>query len=149
MKIFLWIVVGIAVIALLASLVSGTRDADTAGMEAAQQPIATTTDVADAANLAQVRADAATDLVALRARAEAGESYEELADDYAAVRSRVTVAYQAAGASAADEWQDVQASFDSFEASARAGSSGILDSFASLIARFSADVRTETSAEAE
>lgn len=145
MKTALWIVIGLIVIALVAVLAF-----DMDGTETPQEPepapgtVATST---SAAELTQVRADAAADLTALQARAEAGEAYEDLADEYVAIRTRVATSYQNAGAEAADEWQDIEEGFDDFEASVRAGTSSVLNSFATLIARFSADVRTETPAE--
>jgi hypothetical protein len=144
MKTALWIVIGLIVIALVASLAFGMDGNEAAQENEAPQTVATSTTDTD---LAQVRADAAADLTTLRARAEAGEAYETIAGEYAAIRARVAAAYQNAGAEAAGEWQGIEAGFNEFEASARAGGSGVLDSFASLIARFSADVRTETPTE--
>lgn len=145
MKIFLWIALGLAVVALLATIAFNTQDTADNGM--APPPEAANTDLAPTINLAQVRADAAADLAALRARAEAGEAYDALAGDFATIRAHVTAAYQAAGTSTSAEWHDVQTDLDTFEASIRTGSSNVLDSFASLIARFSTDVRTETGTE--
>ena len=96
---------------------------------------------------AAARTEAAADLTALRVRVEAGETYAELEDEFAQVRARLTAAYENAEGAAAEEWQDIRVGFDEFEASARAGTSNFLDSVNALIARFSADVRTETEAE--
>ena len=144
MKTALWIIIGIIVVALIATLAFGLGNGVDQENDLAPETVETATTTAD---LAQVRADAAADLAALRVRAEAGETYEELAGDYAAVRARVAAAYQNAGAEAAEEWQEVEAGFDEFEAAARAGTSSLLDDFATLIARFSADVGTDSEGE--
>jgi hypothetical protein len=147
MKTLLWIIIGIIVIALLASLAFGLGDEEEMQMATTTPTAQVATSTMTVEDLARVRAEAVTELASLRARVAAGESYEALADDYAAVRARVTAAYASAGVAASDEWQDIQAGFNSFEASARAGGSAALDSFASLIASLSADVGTETPAE--
>ena len=96
---------------------------------------------------ASAQAEAGISLAALRARAEAGATYEDLSEDFAQVRARLATAYEGAEGAAAEEWADIEAGFDELEASARAGSSSFLDSIASLIARVSADVRVESGTE--
>ncbi|HYE23509.1 MAG TPA: hypothetical protein VEA92_03675 [Candidatus Paceibacterota bacterium] len=137
----IWVVIGIVVIALLAFFAL-QRPATTENM--VENAETSTEETADAA---AVRTEAAADLNALRVRAEAGETYEELQDEFAQVRARLAAAYENAEGATADEWQELEAGFDEFEASARAGTSNFLDSISSLMARFSADVRTDTEVE--
>jgi len=139
----IWALIGIIVIAVLAYFAFAGTDRTENMIENG----ATTTE--QAIDRASVRTEAAADLAALRVRAEAGETYADLEDEFAQVRANVAAAYENAEGEAAEEWQDLQAGFDEFEASARAGTSSFLDTISSLISRFSADVRTETEAEAQ
>ena len=109
------------------------------------EAVATSTDASF--DRASAQAEAGISLAALRARAEAGATYEDLSEDFAQVRARLATAYEGAEGAAAEEWADIEAGFDGLEASARAGSSSFLDSIASLIARLSADVRVESGTE--
>ena len=137
----IWALIGIIVIAVLAYVAfQGSTD-----MDENLENTATTT--VEAVDQASVRAEAAADLTALRVRAEAGETYDELQSEFADVRARLAAGYENAEGEAAEEWQELQADFDSFEAAARANTSDFLDALNDLIARFSADVRTETEAE--
>lgn len=137
----IWVVVGIVVIALLAFFALQRPEAT----ENAIENTATTT--VNAVDTAAVRTEAAADLAALRVRAEAGETYADLEDEFAQVRAKLAAGYENAEGAAKEEWQDLQVGFDEFEASARAGTANFLDTVNALIARFSADVRTETEAE--
>ncbi len=137
----IWAVIGIVVIAALAYFAFTGTDRT----ENAIENTATTT--AEAIDTAAVRAEAAADLTALRVRAEAGETYAELEDEFANVRADLARGYENAEGQAAEEWRELQADFDEFEASARAGTSNFLDAISNLIARFSADVRVETETE--
>lgn len=137
----IWVVIGIVVIALLAFFAL-SRPATT---ENALQNGAATSE--EAVDRAAIRTEAAADLTALRVRAEAGETYEDLRDDFAQVRARVAAAYENAEGATAEEWNEIRAEFDELETSARAGTSNFLDSLSHLIAHFSADVRTETAGE--
>lgn len=93
------------------------------------------------------RAEAQAELTVLQARAEAGETYENLEDEFAEVRADLARAYENAEGAAAEEWAQLNAGFDEFEASARAGTSNFLDAITNLLSRFSADVRVETESE--
>ena len=137
----IWIVLGLVVIAILVALaMNRPEDADSAIQETA-----TTTEQMVDRNA--VRATAAADLTALQARIEAGETYETLEDEFAEVRADLAAAYRNAEGRTAEEWDEISAEFDAFEASARSGTSNVLDALAQLIASFSADVRVETETE--
>lgn len=137
----IWVILGLLVLALLAYFAfGGARETE----QVAEQTATTTAQAFDGT---AVRAQAAADLTALKVRAEAGETYESLAADFAQVRARTAAAYENAEGAAAEEWAELDADFDSFEASARAGTGNFLDSVSALISRFSADVRVETAAE--
>lgn len=140
MKTVLWIVVGLIVIALIVLLVPNGNKDD-------QGAVDTPTEMETTVDRASVRANAAADLAVLEARANAGETYAELADEYAMIRARVAAAYEDAEGEAAQEWEKIEAAFDSFEASAQAGTSAFLAGFADLMARLSADVRADTETE--
>ena len=137
----IWIVLGLVVIAILVALAMN-RPEDVG--DAVEDTATTTGQMIDRS---AVRATAAADLAALEARIEAGETYEELEDEFAEVRADLAAAYENAEGRAAEEWEEVSAEFDAFEASARSGTSNVLDALARLIASFSADVRVETEAE--
>lgn len=149
----IWIAIGLLVLLVLAVLAFGNTDAERAAEEAATSTAVALDASADAAAAetarAAARAEASTEIAALQARAEAGETYEALSADFAQIRARLATAYEGAEGAAAEEYADLTAGLDEFEASARAGTSGFLDAFANLIARFSADVRVETEAEAQ
>ena len=139
----IWVIIGLVILLVLAYFAFGNKDAEL--MENTAEQTATTT--VEAMDNAALRTQAEADLAALRVRAEAGETYAELEDDFAQVRTRLAAAYANTEGEAAEEWADISAGFDSFEASARAGTSNFLDSISTLIARFSADVRVETETE--
>lgn len=135
----IWILLALVVLGLLAFFAFGGARIDTADTPAEE--------TAQAVDRSGARAAAEAELVTLRARAEAGETYADLEEDFAQVRARTAAAYENAEGAAAEEWADLSAGFDAFEASARAGTSDFLDSISDLISRFSADVRVETEAE--
>lgn len=135
----IWVVLGI--VAILILIFALNRPVT----EEAMENTATTT--AAVVDREAARAEAATDLAALRVRAEAGESYDDLSTEYAEVRADLAAAYDNAEGAAAEEWAEIRADFDAFEASAREGTGNLLEVFANLISRLSADVRVETSAE--
>ncbi len=139
----LWIVLGVIVLAVLVFFLFG-RDPVKESADAINDSATTT---AQAFDRSAVRAEAAAELTALRVRQEAGESYESLQASYADVRARLATSYENAEGAAKEEWAELDAEFDEFETSARAGTSTTLDVLARLIANLSADVRTETSAE--
>jgi len=140
----IWILLALIVLLVLAYFVfGGPRTADRTTISV--QETATTT--VQTINRAAARTQAQVDLTALRARAEAGETYASLESSFAQVRTRLAAAYQDTEGQAAQEWASLNADFDSFEASARAGTSNFLDSITNLIGRFSADVRVETAGE--
>jgi hypothetical protein len=137
----IWALIGVIVIAVLAYIAfQGTTNMDENLENAA-------TSTAEAVNQASVRAEAAAELTALRVRAEAGETYDELQSDFADVRARLAAGYENAEGEAAAEWRELRADFDSFEATARENTSDFLNALNDLIANISADVRTETEAE--
>ena len=144
----IWIIIAVIVVLVLA-VFAFTRSADTELNEMATTTAETMDGMSADARQTAARAQAETELAALRVRAEAGETYDELADDFAAVRARVAAGYADAEGAAADEWSELSADFDRFEAAARENSASFLDSLAALIDRFSADVRVETEAEAQ
>lgn len=140
----IWTVVAVVVLIIIALLLVNRPDTvENAGN--AVENTATTT-ATGAAELA-ARTEAAISLTALRARIEAGETYDSLQDEFAEVRADLATAYKNAEGEAAEEWQELQRDFDSFEVSARAGTSGFLDMLSTLIARLSADVRVESANE--
>ena len=139
----IWIVVGLAVLALLAYLAFGNRPVEEAA-EATQQEATTT---ARSAEIVSARTEAAAELTALRARQEAGETYADLQDDYAAVRTRLAAAYANAEGETKQEWAELQADFDQFEAGARANTGGFLERLSTLIGRLAADARVESAGE--
>ncbi len=136
----IWVIIGVVILLVLAYFAFGNKDAEVMENNAAQ----TATTTGQAMDNAALRTQAQADLAALRVRAEAGETYADLEDDFAQVRTRLASAYANAEGETAEEWADISAGFDSFEASARAGTSNFLDSITTLISRFSADVRVET-----
>lgn len=137
----IWIVLGLVVVAILIALtMNRPEDVDNAINETA-----TTTE--QMVDRGAARATAAAELTALEARIEAGETYAELEDEFAEVRADLAAAYQNAEGRAVEEWGEISAEFDAFEASARAGTSNVLDALAQLIASFSADVRVESTTE--
>lgn len=140
----IWTVLGIIVLVLIAFALVNRPDTAENVNEAANT-VATSTENAGAQLSA--RTEAAVSLTALQARIAAGETYESLADEFAEVRTNLASAYENAEGETQEEWQDLERDFDSFEASARAGTSGFLDLLSNLIARLSADVRVETADE--
>lgn len=137
----IWIVLGIVVIAILASFAFN-------GPQTTEQEIEeTATTTGQVIDRSVARTQAAAELTALQARIVAGETYTSLADDFAGVRANLSVAYNNAEGDAAQEWQEIRTDFDSFEASARAGTSNFLDELTRLIGRFSADVRVQSPGE--
>ncbi|MEK7511245.1 MAG: hypothetical protein AAB582_03345 [Patescibacteria group bacterium] len=139
----IWIIGGVIVLILLAFFLFGNRpveEAATATQEAASVTV-------QSADIAAARVEAAADLTALRARQEAGETYAELQDDYAAVRTRLGAAYANAEGEAQQEWAELQTDFDQFEASARANTGGFLERLSILIGRLAADARVESAGE--
>lgn len=138
-----WIVLALVLLALLLFLLLGRNPAEEAANNIYQA--ATTTE--QVALRAAVRTEAAAELAALQARQQAGESYETLRTAFADVRVRLAAAYENAEDEAQQEWEEIKVDFDAFEAGARAGTSNSLNALNRLIARLSADVRTETSSE--
>jgi hypothetical protein len=139
----IFVVIGLAVLAFLVFFLMGRNPAD--DVQNGAQQVATTTE--QFADRSAVRAEAMADLTALRARQEAGETYESLQDEYAEVRANLASAYENAEGTTREEWTEISAAFDDFEAGARAGTSNFLDILSGLITRLSADVRVETSNE--
>lgn len=134
-----WIVLGIIVVGLLLFFLFGRSPV----RDTAEVVSKTATSTAQATDRAAVRAEAATELIALRARQQAGESYDSLKDNYAQVRTRLAASYENAEGETREQWSEVNGMFDEFEASARAGTGNTLDLLARLISSLSADVRTE------
>lgn len=139
----IWVIVGIVALAFLALLLYRSSVPEEAA-EATQQ-VATST--AQSTAIAAARTEAAVDLAALRTRQEAGETYASLQDEYAEVRADLAVAYANAEGETKEEWTELSAEFDSFESSARAGTSNVLATLAALISRLSGDVGTENPGE--
>jgi len=137
----IWIVLGLLVIGILLVL------AFKSPAEVDESMDQTATSTAQAMDRTAARTEAAAELTALQARIVAGETYDSLKDDFAEVRANLAAAYQNAEGEAAQEWTEINADFDSFEASARTGTSNFLDVLARLIGRFSADVRVESAGE--
>lgn len=138
----LWVLLGIAVLAVLAFMAFGANRTTPEAVE--NTPPGTMPQAADAMERDAARAQAALELSALEARAEAGETYDTLADEFAQVRARLAASYENAEGAAAEEWTELRTDFDALEASARDGTSTFLDSLANLIARFSTEVRVES-----
>jgi len=139
----IWIVLGIGLLALVLFLLFGSNP----GQDTANTVNQAETTTKQAASRAAIRTEAATELASLRVRQEAGESYDSLKTRYAEVRTRLATAYVSTEGEAKQEWTEISADFDRFEADARVGTSNSLDALTRLIARLSADVRTETAAE--
>ena len=140
----IWTVLGVVVLIIIAFMLLNRPDAVENADEAAGT-VATST--AQATAQAAARTEAAVELTALQARIAAGETYDSLATEFAEVRADLARAYENAEGETREEWQELERDFDSFEASARAGTSGFLDMLASLIGRLSADVRVESAGE--
>lgn len=137
----IWIVLGLLILGILLVLAFKSP----ADVDESMDQTATTT--AQAMDRAAARTEAAAELTALQARVEAGETYDSLKDDFAEVRTNLAVAYENVEGEAAEEWAEISADFDAFEASAREGTSNFLDVLTRLIGRFSADVRVESAGE--
>ena len=137
----IWIVLGLLIVGILLVLAFKSP----ADVDESMDQTATTT--AQATDRSTARAEAATELTALQARIEAGETYDSLQSDFAEVRANLAAAYQNVEGEAAEEWTQIAADFDAFETSAREGTSNFLDVLARLIGRFSADVRVESAGE--
>lgn len=142
----LWVLLGIVVLAIFAFMAFGANRTAVEDMD--NMPPGTMPQTGDTSmERDAVRAQAAIELSALEARAEAGETYDALAEDFADIRARLAASYENAEGAAAQEWEELARDFDALEADARAGTSTFLDSLSNLIARFSADVRVETTNE--
>lgn len=137
----IWIVLGLLVIGILLVL------AFKSPAEVDESMDQTATSTAQAIDRTAARTEAAAELTALQARVVAGETYDSLRDEFAEVRTNLAAAYKNVEGEAAQEWTEINADFDAFEASARAGTSNFLDVLARLIGRFSADVRVESAGE--
>lgn len=137
----IWIVLGLLVLGILLVLAFKSP----AEVDESMDQTATTT--AQAMDRTAARTEAAAELTALQARIVAGETYDSLKDEFAEVRTNLASAYENVEGEAAEEWAEIDADFEAFEASAREGTSNFLDVLARLIGRFSADVRVETPAE--
>ena len=133
MKNAFWII-GILLIAAGAFLFfAGSSDTDMS--EGTQDPASSEQQEAD------FRADARARLAALEASFEANANAEGLADAVAAIKADLEASFSAAGEEAQAQWADVEASFDSLEASIRAGASDILDRFAEVSLRLSTELQ--------
>ncbi len=142
----LWVLLGIVVLAILALMAFGANRTAVEDMDNNPPGTMTATDNS-AMERGAVRTQAAIELSALKARAQAGETYDALAADFADIRARLAASYENTESAAAEEWARLAADFDALEADARAGTSTFLDSLSSLLSRFSADVRVETTNE--
>lgn len=140
----IWTVLGVVVLIIIAFMLANRPEAVENAGEAAGTAATSTV---EASTQAAARAEAAVKLTALQARIAAGETYDSLATEFADVRADLAAAYENTEDAAQEEWQDIEREFDSFETSARAGTSGFLDMLANLIARLSADVRVESASE--
>lgn len=137
----MWIVLGLLVLGILLVLVFKSP----AQVDESMDQTATTT--AQSMDRTAARAEAATELAALQARVEAGETYDSLKADFTEVRTNLATAYENVEGEAAQEWAEIAADFDAFEVSAREGTSNFLNVLTRLIGRFSADVRVESPGE--
>lgn len=143
-----WVIIGLVILALLFYFALNRPS----GPDEADQPMPVNeaqVGTSGAMEQTAARAEARAELAALQARAEAGETYEELAADFTRVRANLALAYRNAEGEAAQEWQRLSAGFEEFETSVRSGTSDLLDSFADLIDRFSANVDAEAETEVE
>lgn len=140
----IWVLLGLIAVALIAYFAFNRPEAVENAEDAA---IETATSTGQVIDRGMARTQAAMELTALEARVEAGETYASLEGEFTGVRANLARAYENAEGEAAQEWNEISADFDSFEASARAGTSNFLDLLAGLIGRFSADVRVETPTE--
>ncbi len=138
------LVLGLIIVAILVLIFAFNRPAADEMQEDMNNAATSTVSAMDQT---AARVEAAADLTAIQARAQAGATYEDLREDLADVRARIATSYENAEGAAAAEWAELEADFDGIEASARTGTSSFLDSLASLVARLSADVRVESETE--
>lgn len=144
----IWILLAVAVVAVLVFFMfAGTRTPADTSEEIEDQASEAASESADAFNQSVVRAEVATELTALRVRAEAGETYDELVADLTEARQELERSYVNVQGSAAEEWDEIRSEFDRIEAAGRSNASDFLDSLSSLIARLSAEVEVETEIE--
>lgn len=143
-----WILLAVAVVAVLIFFMfAGTRTPTDTPEEIENQASEATSESEDAFSRSVVRAEAATELAALRVRAEAGETYDDLVADLTEARQGLEHAYINTQGSVAEEWNEIRSEFDRIEAAGRSNASDFLDSLSSLIARLSADVEVEAEVE--
>ncbi len=93
----------------------------------------TSQDVA-AAKLLAVRAEARTELRALETKIKADKNYAKTEADLNAIEAKLDTAYANATAEAKEDYVQIKLELNDMEVAAKAGASGILDSFTDMIA---------------
>ncbi|HEY0964226.1 MAG TPA: hypothetical protein VGE31_00310 [Candidatus Paceibacterota bacterium] len=95
------------------------------------------------AEIAAARAEARTELLAIQARLEAEENYDEAVAEVEAVEADLERTYANATGEVKQEWEETKAEFDKLEQNIRNGSATTLDVLAGLLLMFSSEVRTD------
>ncbi len=91
-------------------------------------------DVAAAAKLLAARAQARTDLRALETKIKTDEEYAQAEADLNAIETKLDAAYANATTEAKQDYVKIKAELNDMQADAKVDASGILDSFAAMIA---------------
>lgn len=92
---------------------------------------------------AAARAEARTELLAVRARVEADENYAEAVSEVNQIENRLAAAYEDAGEDARQEWAEMQEEFDQLEAGLRSGTANALELFAGLTLLLENEIRVD------
>ncbi len=122
-----------------AEVVTETEQAlDDVGEEVAE----TTTEVVTDAELLAARADARADLLALRAELAAESNYSEVAEQVAEARAELADLYVEASAEAQADWNALEDDFMTVENSIRSESADALNELDQLISDLERDIRT-------
>lgn len=156
----IYLVGGIAVVALILAWVAYNRSGDDVttdlqqgsaevvteteqAMDAAGEEVAeTTTEVVTDAELLAARAEARADLLALRAELAAESNYAEVADQVAETRAELADLYVEASTAAQADWNALENDFMTVENSIRLESAEALNELDQLISDLERDVRT-------
>lgn len=93
------------------------------------------TDLENNVELAAAKAEARTTLLAEQTRIEAAEELDQVGDVIANARENLAEAYQAAGAEATEEWNQLSAEFDALEQQLEAGEAEATETFQDLLNR--------------
>ncbi|MDD3661944.1 MAG: hypothetical protein PHG63_02655 [Candidatus Dojkabacteria bacterium] len=92
--------------------------------------------------ISAARAEAASNLALIRARLIAGETYEEVADDFDEVHGDLSSAYEGASAEFQTQWNSLESGLNEVENEVRNDTADALSDLASLINSLEEDIRT-------